>query len=373
MPPKLPPFLTPGHPFVDNDVHEDVQAATGGDLSRFRQTSVIVHGQTPRAIDDCLAQTAFGVKRLKIHSQSATARPDLDDVVIAAGSHGVDAYIGGGVMEDAIRGDRVGATVKEMQRLGIHTVELSDSEGDLRRRDLRDVIRRLRAEFDTLLLEIGPKSSGAVVTQQWIDDMKRALDAGADAVVLEGGGGGNCGVYDENGSARSLLVARLIQEAGPDAHKLLIEAARPTQQTLWTHGLGWDTPMGNVILDPSLLESLSRLRLAALRRDRRNEVIAARTALLSLLQGVSAAAAARGIPFDSLVNDINPSAIHVGDADAIDRVARELVTHIDSGRWRMSAQAQISSTIGAIMDLMGGRSPFGFRADGYDDDDDDER
>ncbi len=368
MPPKLPPFLTPGHPFVDDDVHEDVQAATGGDLSRFRQTSVIVHGQTPREIDDCLAQTAFGVKRLKIHSQSATARPDLGDVVIAAGSHGVDTYIGGGVMEDAIRGNRVGATVKEMQRLGIRTVELSDSDGDLRGHDLRDAIRRLRAEFDTLLLEIGSKSSEAVVTQQWIDDMKRALDAGADAVVLEGGGGGNVGIYDENGSARSLLVARLIQEAGPDAHKLLIEAARPAQQMLWTHGLGWDTPMGNVIMDPGLLESLSRLRLAALKRDRRDEVTAARTSLLSLLHAVSAAAAARGIPFDSLVNDINPSAIHIGDASAIDRVSHELITHIASGRWRMSAQAQLSSTIGAIMDLMSGRSPFGFGADGYDDD-----
>ena len=249
--------LFDGSPFVDPDKRRSIADCVGKDPTSIKRTSVIAYGQTVRDIEGLLVSAGHGIERVKLFSDYAALRPDLPEVQQLCASHGVDFYVGGGVLENRTQKESL-RVVEHMQSMGIDTVEVSNGDGELSMKEFEKLTAKVRGMVGTVLVEIGRKTRGDQDPDVWSDEMKMALDNGADRIVLEGSGSGLSGIYDQDGQAKTAFAALLLHRHAAAREKLVVEAPHRQQQVHWMTcgGLGWDARFGNVAADREVLDLL---------------------------------------------------------------------------------------------------------------------
>ena len=265
---KPPSFLDSKNRRGNTEDQRNVQAATGGDLSKFKLNHIMVSRETIREIDTCMKGARHGTEYMKMFSaQYHMRRPELPEFVSVCKKHDVVPYIGGGATEEAIRDGDLTSYVKDLHRLGIDTIEVSNGGGDIPACQSRHWIANLRKDFRRVLVEIGSKSSALYRTRdEWHRDLDAALDADADAVILEGTGAGNSGIYERTGGENALLVTGLMNRAGDRKDRFLVEAPIEGQRHYWMSEMfGWNVRLGNMSLDAKELQKNDRMRLDAMK------------------------------------------------------------------------------------------------------------
>lgn len=249
---------------------------TGGDAAAFKRNHVMFTTQSLDAIDHVLSRHSYGIEYAKLFSgMYDQRRGELPDFVEICERHGVVPYIGGGATERAQQQRRLPSFVAEVQRAGIRTIEISNTNGSNGAAQCAKDIAALRRDFERVLVEIGSKDDSQYRSLDlWQRDLDIALQNNADAVILEGAGSGRTGIYDNDGKPNSFLVTALAQRAGSMQDKLLVEAPLLQQREYWMQELfGWNVRLGNIPPNKQHLEATDALRLQAMHPDTKTHIL----------------------------------------------------------------------------------------------------
>jgi phosphosulfolactate synthase len=176
--------------------------------------------------------------------------------------HGVQACLGGTLLEIAWSQGRVEECLRWADDAGVPLVEVSRGVMPMPLADKAHLIARAARSF-TVLAEVGIKDPGRQLDLgDWKVEVSQDLAAGAWLVVTEGRESGTVGIYDESGAVIEEIMDAVVEVAGHD--RILFEAPRRHQQALCINRFGPDVNVGNVALDD--IVNLEALRLG-LRAD----------------------------------------------------------------------------------------------------------
>lgn len=251
-----------------SDDRENARRETGGDPGKFKLNHVMIVQETAAQVAQCLHGQRHSIEYAKVLSGAYRLRKRaIPGIVKAVKKEGVIPYIGGGATEQAIRSGTLAQYVRELHKLDIDTIEVSNGSGDLPACDEKATIRSLGKDFRRVLVEIGTKDSGGSRSRdEWRRELDAALDVDAAAIILEGAGSGRAGIYDSASRPNHLLVGDLIERAGVRKDRFLVEAPDQAQREFWVNEMfGWDVRLGNIPLDTAALKATDRLRLDAMK------------------------------------------------------------------------------------------------------------
>jgi len=183
--------------------------------------------------------------------------PALDTKLAALRERDVRACTGGTLLEVAWSQDKVTEFVAWAQEARFPCIEVSRGAVPMPLDEKRDLIRLAGAAF-CVYSEVGAKDPGAESSpEQWADEVRGDLDAGASWVILEGRESGTVGLYRPDGSVRADMVDAVAGSA--DLARLVFEAPRKDQQAWFINRFGSEVNLANVALTEAL--GLEALRL----------------------------------------------------------------------------------------------------------------
>lgn len=320
-PPSLPPVLDPGNAFVDPKLQSDVKKATGGDPEKLRLGNAIIYMQTPKDIEECLKLTSWNIRRAKIYSGTVPYRNDLQDIVSICRDYGVDPYLGGGVFETSRDHRKHAKTMKAISKIGISTVEVSNGDDTMSEEQYSRLIRSARQEFQTLLVEVGSKESNCESYDRWRSDIQAANEGKADEIIIEGTGSGVGGIYDEEGSSKTLLVACLLSDLKNPPVQPVIEAPDYRQQKYWLGfgGMAWDTRMGNIHMNANVQFELAQHRLKCADKDVREMTSGGYGRLVKLAEALREACQSNKMRIEELLDDPRLFNLRLMDESDVER------------------------------------------------------
>jgi phosphosulfolactate synthase len=175
--------------------------------------------------------------------------------------HGVQACLGGTLLEIAWSQGRVEECLRWAQDAGVPLVEVSRGVMPMPLADKAQLIARAVRSF-TVLTEVGIKDAGEQLNLgQWKDEVSRDLAAGAWLVVTEGRESGTVGTFDASGAVIEEVIDAVVGVAGHE--RILFEAPRRDQQAWCINRFGPDVNIGNVAPDDIINLETLRLGLRA--------------------------------------------------------------------------------------------------------------
>jgi phosphosulfolactate synthase len=230
-------------------------------------THVLDQGAGLAATADLLASAASHVDIWKIGWGTGYVDPTIGDKVALLREHGVDACLGGTLLEIAWAQGRERECLEWAGRVGFPCVEVSRGTVAMTLAEKGELIRRAAADF-TVLAEVGAKAPGErLASRHWPAECLADLEAGARLVVTEGRQSGTVGTFDESGRVRPEVVEAVAAATGVE--RVVFEAPRAAQQAWFVRRFGADVNLGNIALDGVF--SVETLRLG-LRSDTANVV-----------------------------------------------------------------------------------------------------
>jgi phosphosulfolactate synthase len=187
---------------------------------------------------------------------------ELDAKLVLLAEHGVQACLGGTLLEIAWSQGRTEACLRWAADAGVPLVEVSRGVMPMPRVDKARLIARAAQSF-TVLTEVGIKDPGRQLNLgEWKSEVSDDLAAGAWLVITEGRESGTVGTYDASGAVIEEVIDTVVGVAGHE--RILFEAPRREQQAWCINRFGPDVNLGNVALDD--IVNLETLRLG-LRAD----------------------------------------------------------------------------------------------------------
>jgi len=225
-------------------------------------THVIDTGLSTAEVDGMLRQAAAHIDTVRIGWGSAYVTADLEEKLAAYRAHDVPVMLGGTLTELAWLHGRVDELCAWLDELAIDRLEVSSGVVAIPAAEKLALIERLAARY-TVYAEVGEKDPSALMAPyRWVQQIREALQAGAEMVVCEGRATGTAGLYRPDGEARTGLIDEIVHEV--DHGKLIFEAPQKHQQVWLIERYGSDVNLGNV--PPAEVLSLETLRLG-LRAD----------------------------------------------------------------------------------------------------------
>lgn len=224
-------------------------------------TSVLDRGVPVPALRALLEVAAPIIDVWKFGWGTAYLDPRLDEKVAALTAAGVDACIGGTLLEVAWQQGVAPACLDWAAAVGVPCVEVSDGSVGMRADEKHRLIAAAAGRF-RVLAEVGSKDPAVPIDPaQWAVAASADLTAGADFVIAEGRESGTVGLYAADGSVREDVVEALAGAVGAD--RVVFEAPRKSQQAWFVRRFGADVNLGNVALDEVIGVEALRLGLRA--------------------------------------------------------------------------------------------------------------
>jgi len=202
-------------------------------------TSPFDPGYDPSTLESHLEQSSHLMAILKISmacwmvaNEDATRRK-----VAAAQKHRVPTVTGGGPYEIAVAQNCLPAYLDLCAHLGFTRIECGEGFTDMPLRP-RNVLAMAGSRGLEVQFELGKKHTGAFtsdITEQWIAQGLRWLDAGARELVVEARESAQgVGLFDDSGDLNGILADRFASEFGFDI--VMFEApTKPSQFALLDH------------------------------------------------------------------------------------------------------------------------------------------
>lgn len=159
-------------------------------------------------------------------------------------SHGIIVYLGGTLLEACYLRGQLDDYLRFADSLKIDTVEVSDGSIIIPHGEKCALINKLSGKY-RVLSEVGSKMAGTVIPDdQWVEMMRRELEAGSSYVIAEAREAGNVGIFNQDGSANQELIGH-ISSTIPMA-KILWEAPQKAQQVWFVKHFGAEVNLGNI-------------------------------------------------------------------------------------------------------------------------------
>ena len=186
---------------------------------------------------------------------------ELQTKLALLAEHGVQACLGGTLLEIAWSKGRVAECLSWAADAGVPLVEVSRGLMPMPLADKVRLVARAARSF-TVLTEVGVKDPARQLNVgQWKDEVSEDLAAGAWLVITEGRESGVVGTYDANGAVIEEIIDAVIGVAGHE--RILFEAPRRHQQAWCITRFGPEVNLGNVALDDVVNLETLRLGLRA--------------------------------------------------------------------------------------------------------------
>ncbi|MHA6804821.1 phosphosulfolactate synthase [Salinifilum ghardaiensis] len=227
-------------------------------------TMVIDSGLATSHFRDIMASFGDLIDLVKFGWGTCLVTPDIGEKAAAAVDNGVDFYFGGTLFEKFLQRGRLDEWYKLCFDSGASTVEISNGSVDLTNAEKARHVSRFAEDF-RVLSEVGfkdPARSQELSPQEWIDSIRRDLDAGASHVITEARESGSSGICSAGGDLRCELIDE-IAGADVDLNALVFEAPTKQLQTHLLGQLGPQTNLGNIRPDDVIGVETLRLGLRA--------------------------------------------------------------------------------------------------------------
>ncbi len=278
----------------------------------LKRSHCIEYGSTPlKKFDELLARFSYLIQYVKFASVGCERMTDLRQRIAICMQHNITPCVGGGFIEGAVLDGSLWDAVRDLHSMGLDHVEVSNTDLELSRQDYARLVRELAGDFKGILVEVGvkdenPRAEGGryARVQAWEEDVDVAMQAGGEkaSVILEGGGSGKVGIYNNNYETRLLLVLTLLRRMNGQLERAIIEAPAQAQQNYWLQHLGWQIGIGNMNLVDQEEFGKVRMRFLDPAVDRR--VAKTREALFGMLDRAVAQLESSGRGRDAVL-DIN--------------------------------------------------------------------
>ena len=170
---------------------------------------------------------------------------------------GIMVYVGGTLFEAFTVRNQFDDFCKLMDKLKLEMVEVSDGSISIEHDTKCEYIQKLSKNFK-VISEIGSKcESNSLKDSDWIEYMKKELQAGSWKVIAEAREGGNVGMFDPNGNIKENLIKKITNKISTS--KILWEAPQKKQQVWFINNFGANVNLGNI--SPNDIISLECLRI----------------------------------------------------------------------------------------------------------------
>lgn len=226
-------------------------------------THVLDKGMSVAEIDGLIEVAGGSVDIVKLGWGTALATGNLEPKLERYRAHGIPVVLGGTLTELAIARNRFDELIDWAKQLGLEHFEISDGTIALDHDRKLELIERLARDF-TVLSEVGSKDDTGAITPpyQWVEMMRRELDAGAWKVIAEGREAGTAGIFRPTGEVREGLIGEIVHDIDP--RRIMFDAPIKHQQVWFIQRFGPDVNLGNIA--PGDVLPLETLRLG-LRSD----------------------------------------------------------------------------------------------------------
>jgi phosphosulfolactate synthase len=178
--------------------------------------------------------------------------------IAAARRVAIRVYPGGTAFEKFALQRKLASYRAWCRRLGFDVVEVSNGTIELSHQEKARWVASLAGEFE-VISEVGYKDvarANAMSADEWVDCIRRDLDAGAGRVVIEARETGEAGICDAAGRPRADVLQRMIDAAVP-LDRVIFEAPTRRLQSEYVLRFGADVNLGNVAMrDVLAVESL---------------------------------------------------------------------------------------------------------------------
>jgi len=184
----------------------------------------------------------------------------LADKIEAVRRHGVRCLFGGTLFEKFYARGAFPEYLEYCHQHQLSTVEVSSGSMCLSPDEITAVIERCRDQGFCVFCEIGckdPVRSEAMTPAEWSSQIREAISAGADFIVLEAREAGTGGICAPNGQVRGNIFSAIL-DSGVPPEQLIFEAPQRHQQAYFIRELGSNVNLGNI--SPNDLISLETIR-----------------------------------------------------------------------------------------------------------------
>lgn len=226
------------------------------------RTHILDKGLGSRAVADLLEVAAETVDLVKLGWGTSAVSGSVVHTVAAYHDADLEVCLGGTLLEFAHLTGQVPAYERWIQQLGLTCVEVSDGAYEMQEADKLKLIESFAADY-VVYSEVGSKDAEVVVSPyKWVAAVKRELEAGATAVILEGRETGTAGLYRTTGEIRMGLVDELLESGVPPA-RMIFEAPEKKSQAWLMEHVGYDVNLANIRPEDALAVETLRLGLRA--------------------------------------------------------------------------------------------------------------
>jgi phosphosulfolactate synthase len=226
-------------------------------------THVIDRGLSVADVDGLIEVAGPFVDIVKLGWGTALKTANLEPKLARYREHEIPIVLGGTLTEIAIAQDRLERLIEWAHELGLRHFEISDGTIALEHDRKLELIQRLARDF-TVLSEVGSKDDTGAITPpyQWVEMMRRELEAGAWKVIAEGREAGTAGIFRPTGEVREGLIGEIVHDIDPG--RIMFDAPNKHQQVWFVQRFGSNVNLSNIA--PADVLALETLRLG-LRSD----------------------------------------------------------------------------------------------------------
>jgi len=220
-------------------------------------TMAMDKGMSIREVEDFLSVSSEYLDIIKLGWATSYVTPQLKEKLAVFKDHGIPAYFGGTLFEAFIVRNQFDDYRKILDKYDMPLAEVSDGSIELPHDVKCEYISKLSKQV-TVLSEVGSKDAEKIIPPyQWIDLMKKELEAGAWKVIGESREAGNVGLFRSSGEVRSGLVQEILTKIPYE--KIIWEAPQKSQQVWFIKLIGANVNLGNIA--PTEVIPLETIRL----------------------------------------------------------------------------------------------------------------
>ena len=231
-------------------------------------TMVMDKGLSTREAEDMIESSGDYIDMIKLGWATSYVTSKLKEKLEVFKQANIPFYFGGTLFEAFIIRNQFEDYRAVLDKYQMPLCEVSDGSIELPHEEKCKYIETLSKQV-RVLSEVGSKDAEKILAPyEWIELMKKELEAGAWKVIGESREAGNVGLFRETGEVRQGLVKEIIHSI--PAEKIIWEAPQKSQQVWFIKLVGANVNLGNIATNEVI--PLETLRLG-LRGDTFNHFL----------------------------------------------------------------------------------------------------
>ena len=224
-------------------------------------TMVMDKGLSFREAEDFLSISEPYTDIVKLGFGTSFVTQNLQKKLDIYRSANMPVYFGGTLFEAFIARGQFKEYLQVLEKYNMEYAEISDGSLEMPHDRKCEYIGEM-SKYVTVLSEVGSKDAEKIIAPyQWIDLMKKELEAGSYKVIAEARESGNVGIYRGTGEVRMGLVQEILTQI-PETD-IIWEAPQKPQQVWFIKLLGANVNIGNIATNDVLPLETLRLGLRA--------------------------------------------------------------------------------------------------------------